>query len=376
MRIVFVTTKFDFETGGGSSPELDLKIRALKELGNEVFAVTTFSQNNRGPQPTSYPIFNEFIGTSGQLAISWGIYKILKKYQARADVFQVDGVVFLFGAGLYRFLGGTAPALAHFNRELPWFPEKRSRTSRSFQGWLRFLLEKTFGVFLANHLDAFTFTTPFLKTAYNNFGLAEEKSAVVRDFIDSGSFPKTTRERAKSGVITMLCSGRMVWEKGFDIVLRAFGALLDKKRFRLILSGDGPERKNLEKLATELGVSEFVSFPGWVSNEKFLDFLRSADIVILPPWRPDMNSMLLLEAMALGIPSLVPAQSALAWSAGEGAMTFKDLDHEDLAEKIERFAADPELRETLSAKALQRIEELYYKKPAAELNAIMRKLCR
>ena len=61
MRILFVTTKFDFEIGGGSSPELDLKIRALKELGNEVAAVTTFSQNNRGPQPKEYPVFSPIL---------------------------------------------------------------------------------------------------------------------------------------------------------------------------------------------------------------------------------------------------------------------------------------------------------------------------
>ncbi len=384
MRIVFVTTKFDFEIGGGSSPELDLKIRALKELGNEVMAVTTFSQNNRGPQPKDYPVFNEFIGTSGQFAISLGVYKVLKKYENKADIFQVDGVLFLYGAGLYRFLGGRVPVLAHFNRELPWFPESRSKVSHSLQGWLRFFVEKTLGVFLANYLDAFTFTSPLLRRAYNDFGLSDKKSFIIRDLLDGYEISKResitpelqNRRRDSKEVFTILCSGRMVWEKGFDIVLQALAASKDKEKLRLILSGDGPERGNLEKLARELKIEDLVSFPGWVSKEKLLEFLRTADTFILPRWRPELASMLLFEAMAFGIPSLVPAESTLAWSAGEGAITFWDQDHLDLAEKISKLIGSGELRVEISKKALRRIEELHYSKPAKELNGIMEKICR
>lgn len=384
MRIVFVTTKFDFEIGGGSSPELDLKIRALKELGNEVIAVTTFSQNNRGPQPKDYPVFNEFIGTSGQFAISWGVYRVLKKYESKTDIFQVDGVLFLFGAGLYRLLGGRVPVLSHFNRELPWFPEARSKVSHSLQGWLRFFVEKTLGVFLANHLDAFTFTSPLLHQAYNNFGLSEKKSFLTRDLLDGYAISKKEGIRSElqerrwetKEVFMILCSGRMVWEKGFDIVLKALDAVKDKEKLRLILSGDGPERGNLQKLARELKITDLVSFPGWVAKEKLLEFFREADIFILPRWRPELASMLLFEAMAFGIPSLVPASSTLAWSAGEGAVTFRDQDHLDLAEKISKLIASGELRVEISKRALRRIEELHYSKPAKELNDIMENICK
>ncbi len=238
------------------------------------------------------------------------------------------------------------------------------------------MIEKTLGVFLANKLDVFTFTSPLLQKAYNDFGLEEKKSFIIRDFVDANSLVRTEKERTYGDAVTILCSGRMVWEKGFDIAIKALAALKDKERFRLVLSGDGPEKENLEKLAKDLQVEQSVSFPGWVSKEKLLEFLKTADIFVLPRWRPELASMLLFEALAFGTPSLVPGKSTLSWSAGEGAMTFKDLDALDLADKLSKLASSEELRTELSRKALRRVEELNYKKPALELNNLMQKLCK
>ena len=47
MKIILITSKFDFESGGGSSTELDQKARSLQEKGYEVEVITAFSKGNK-----------------------------------------------------------------------------------------------------------------------------------------------------------------------------------------------------------------------------------------------------------------------------------------------------------------------------------------
>lgn len=378
MRIIFVTTKFDFEKGGGSSPELDLKIRALHELGHAVRAVTLFSQNNRGGLPTAYPVTEEYVGTKGQWEIQTGIFKMLKRYEGEADLYHVDGVVYLYGAGLYRLLGGKKPVTAHFNREQSSFPDSRSEVkSETSSVWrrvrrhARFMAEKTLGVFLGNRIDLFTFTSPLLQQLYNRFGLDQKKSVVIPDFVD-GTIVQKRKTVGEPSMI--LCSGRMIHEKGFDLVVRAVAELPEGKGVRFILSGDGPEREPLRSLARALGIEKQVEFPGWVAKERLLELLEIADIFILPRWRPELASMLLFEAMSFGIPCIVPGESALAWSAGNGALTFEDENSADLAKQIERLQRDAALRKELSKNALCRLKEIDYRSVAKELDFLLRDL--
>src|SRR3989344_7963515 len=122
MRIVFVTTKLNFIASGASVEELDLKIRRFQQLGHEVLAVTMFRGLNNIPELLPYKVMEEHSGSGAQLALQYHCYRVLKKYEPLADVFYVDGQVFLYGAGLYRLLLGK-PVCAHFNRELTSWPE-------------------------------------------------------------------------------------------------------------------------------------------------------------------------------------------------------------------------------------------------------------
>ena len=47
MRIVFLTSKMNFSSSGGSVEELDIIIRTLQKFGNDVVVVTAFSKNNQ-----------------------------------------------------------------------------------------------------------------------------------------------------------------------------------------------------------------------------------------------------------------------------------------------------------------------------------------
>lgn len=386
MKILFFTTKLNFETGGGSTPELDLRARALRDLGHEVRVVTLFPGINRRIALVSYPVIEERIGTSGQLAVQWGVYRILKKYEGVADVYCVDGVVFLYGAGLYRILGGKTPVIAGFNREQSSFlsfrpkPEPFSfgRCFASLRRRTRYWIEKTIGTYLANHVDRFTYGSPLLRDCYIQFGLDAKKSFFIQDFMDADDALRHKRPfRKHSGnSFTIFTAGRMVWEKGLDLVLSAVAQLKSRGDVRVVVAGDGPECEPLKKLSAEFGLQNIVQFTGWLSMEELYAQLQKSDCLIVPCWRKEIASALMFYAAGVGVPAIVPGGGALEWLAGGAALTFEDQNVADLAAKIEQLMHDEKLRARLAERGFSRVRELDYRGPAKMLDNIFREVAR
>ncbi len=96
-----------------------------------------------------------------------------------------------------------------------------------------------------------------------------------------------------------VAAGRLVEQKGFDTLLRAFAELPLRHEARLIILGEGPLRPLLEKLAQELGVSERVRLPGFQSNP--LPFMVRATAVVLSSIYEGLGNVL-AEALACGTP--------------------------------------------------------------------------
>lgn len=93
--------------------------------------------------------------------------------------------------------------------------------------------------------------------------------------------------------------GRLVPEKDFPTLLRAFARLLEQRSARLLILGEGPERAALQDLVQELGVERAVSLPGFVSNA--YDYLAHADLFALSSQREGLPTVV-IEALALGTP--------------------------------------------------------------------------
>lgn len=92
--------------------------------------------------------------------------------------------------------------------------------------------------------------------------------------------------------------GRMVKKKGFDVLLQAFRAVLDRgMQCRLTIGGDGPERSALLQLAEELNLGEAVNFSGWIDD--VAAFLDGGDVFVLPSLDEPFG-IVVLEAMARG----------------------------------------------------------------------------
>ncbi|KKT20737.1 MAG: Glycosyl transferase group 1 [Candidatus Giovannonibacteria bacterium GW2011_GWC2_43_8] len=374
MRILFITSKLNFKTAGGSIEELDLLMQTLQNLGNDVKTVTAFSANNVIPEKRPYEVIEEQITSPRLLGIAWQLYKILKKYEKMADIFHIDGHIFLYGAGLYKLLGGRVSVAAYFNYYLMCWedtaisltPLPKENIFIRAKKKIRWLIEKYIGMPLANRIDLFAFVSPNLKAVYEDFGLRRDPGTfVIGDLID---FQKIMRENGisedfylkrnkRAGPFLLFYSSRMIRGKGFDLLLHGFARVKNKENFKMVLTGTGPEAETLKKMAKDLGIEKYVEFPGWVSWERLLQYNKEADIYIQTGWKPEGTSISQLYAMAFGVPSILPGGGGLEWQARDTAIYVRNGDHDGLARAIEKLAGDYGLRATLSRNCYKRIRE-------------------
>lgn len=100
--------------------------------------------------------------------------------------------------------------------------------------------------------------------------------------------------------VPVICAvGALRSQKDYPTLLRAFSRVQKKHRSRLVIFGEGRQRKRLIKLANSLGVSDRVDLPGWVDNvHKYMS--RATVFALSSRWEGSPNA--LVEAAALGVP--------------------------------------------------------------------------
>lgn len=133
-------------------------------------------------------------------------------------------------------------------------------------------------------------------------GVPARSITVVHNGIDLAPYAQYHRQAfhwTRKFIIGMIA--RLDAEKGIAYLLRAFHDLLPLlPHARLIIVGDGPERRELEWLARRLGVAEKVQWVGFQENVS--EWVKSFDCFVLPSVGRESFGIVLLEALASGCP--------------------------------------------------------------------------
>ena len=98
---------------------------------------------------------------------------------------------------------------------------------------------------------------------------------------------------------------RLAKEKNVEFLIRSVKLIKERRGsdFKLLLVGDGPERKHLQRLAEELGVQEEITFVRAVPNEEIRNYCHAADLFLFAS-RSETQGIVLIESMAAGTPVL------------------------------------------------------------------------
>lgn len=173
------------------------------------------------------------------------------------------------------------------------------RPRRALAGWLfrRSLRQRTRGLALLVAM------TP---------SLADEARGATKDVAIATIFQPNIADdrplpdiRAPRWPPRLLCASRLVPQKHVALALRGFAAL-DCPGARLTIAGDGPERAELERLATSLGIAADVRFAG--DRADIAPLLAEADL-LLSTSRYEGYPAVLVEALAAGIPVVTTPSS-------------------------------------------------------------------
>ena len=97
----------------------------------------------------------------------------------------------------------------------------------------------------------------------------------------------------------ILGTGRLILQKDFPTLIKAFAKVRNTHRANLVILGEGTERMRLQRLVEVLGLCEYVSMPGFVGNP--LAYMARAAVVVLPSAWEGFPAVL-VEAMACGTP--------------------------------------------------------------------------
>ena len=130
------------------------------------------------------------------------------------------------------------------------------------------------------------------------------------------------------------------------------------KGVNCVVLGEGPARPGLERRSAELGVPDRVAFVGWKKHVG--DYLQLLDAFVLPSGPEEGFGNAAVEAMGLGIPTVVFEDGGgLVEHVVDRKTGLVVSDTDDLARALRELAADPGLRMQLGGVGRQYVRETY-----------------
>jgi glycosyltransferase involved in cell wall biosynthesis len=143
--------------------------------------------------------------------------------------------------------------------------------------------------------------------------------------------------------------------KGHTYLFEAFASLRSRHpQWQLVVIGDGPQRHNLERLATELGLGDRLLMPG--NRDDVPDWLRALDIMTLPSYGDEGVPQSVMQGMACGLPVVSTPVGAIAEAVddGETGVLVPPRDAPALAAALERLMDDASLRARFGARGVEK----------------------
>lgn len=216
-------------------------------------------------------------------------------------------------------------------------------------------------IWASRRADAFIAISQEIASELRAGGIAEEKIKLIPCAIDTHHFhPLNSKERValrrQLGLMEGLWAcfaGRLVEEKGIDLLLRAWAGVVQREPdAHLLIVGDGDERSHLEKLTEQLNLNRHVRFTGAVTDTT--PYLQACDVYVQPSFTEGLP-IAVLEAMACGLPILATAVGGVTdlIRDGQNGLVIPPRDIDSLREGLLNLLSSRALRERLGEQARQ-----------------------
>jgi glycosyltransferase involved in cell wall biosynthesis len=178
-----------------------------------------------------------------------------------------------------------------------------------------------------------------------------------------------TLQQQSNRPFSLLYVGRFLFWKGMHLGLPAFAELLKHvPEARLTLVGQGPDEARWRQLAVYLGITARIEWIAWVERTQLSDLYARHDVLLFPILR-DSGGMVVLEAMAYGLPVVCLDLGGTGRMVDEsygrviptqGRSVTDVIEH--LGDALVALAANQDLRNKLRSGALERVQEYTWAK--------------
>ncbi|MCL5783097.1 MAG: glycosyltransferase [Candidatus Thermoplasmatota archaeon] len=325
MKIGLFTTTY-YPTPDGVSHYLkDVKLE-MERRGHEVhvFSYTgDRKENNVHIPPTlPFPLYTQYSFPINPFPVS--MYRLARKIGF--DIIHIhDPFMGSIGFRLSKAL--DIPAVATFHTD---FIQMKESVNMPFRNTL-FNLTWKYNLYLYRRCDAVL--APSIKTRDYLRSNGVENAEELPLFVDTDRF--NALDKLQNG-FTVQFLGRITRDKGVFRVLDVAHYLREDSGIKFVISGTGPEEINLRKEIISRGLEKSVSLTGYVDEPMKIDLLSSAKLFIYPS-NTDTFGISVLEALASGVPAIVPQDFPLIQYDGIGTSGIVGMDFTDprnIAEKI------------------------------------------
>ncbi|MCK4442896.1 MAG: glycosyltransferase family 4 protein [Thermoplasmata archaeon] len=203
--------------------------------------------------------------------------------------------------------------------------------------------------------------------------------AVLPNGVDVDRFKPIPKEEARSdlglnpSVKLIISVGAFLPFKGHEHLIRAYARVQESfPDSTLILLGDGPQGKNLRRVARDLDVRDNVQFEGWVPFEKMPCYLSASDLFVHPSASEGFPNVV-LEAMSSGLPIVMANIVGLDsyFEDARNCFLVPPKDEKSLEEKMLLLLRDEALAKEMSERNLEYAKEFDWSIYAERLEAIL-----
>jgi len=206
-----------------------------------------------------------------------------------------------------------------------------------------------------NSAEAVLVITPRLRRLLLSDGVEENRVHLIPPGVNPSLFEGPFEDPFSDvGKPRVLFVGRLAPQKGVRALVAA-AALIENPSAQVLLVGDGPERRALEREARRIGAGDRVRFLGFFSHDRLPAAMAHADVLVLPSVYEELGTVL-LEAMYAGLPIVASKTGGIPDVVEDGVsgLLVPPGDPEALARAIDRVLADRGLASWLSEEARER----------------------
>ncbi len=196
-------------------------------------------------------------------------------------------------------------------------------------------------------------------------------STVIPNPYDARLFHDRANDAERPADLIFL--GRLVTEKGIDLLLEALARLRPRGSFpKLTIIGGGPELAGMEQMAERLELRKQVTFAGPKRGAELVDLLQEHKIIVIPSRYDEPFGVVALEGIACGCAAVGSSGGGLPEAIGPAGISFPNGDVVALAEALEKLLRQPNERMRLRAAAPAHLAKFHPAAIAAAYLALFR----